>query len=371
MPTTSVRDLVIHGNDLVAATYGRSFWILDDISPLRQINEDVSMATTYLYKPGKALRVRRDLNGDTPIPPELPAGTNPPDGALIDYYLDTPASSEIKMEIYDSAGKLVRELSSKAEPPSKEPPPNVPEYWLAHPEPLSTHAGMNRFTWDLHYNSPPVVRHEYPMSALYENTPAEPVGAIALPGKYEVRLTVNGQLYKQAFELAMDPRVDVTPAALAQEFDLTQNVIDLVGQSYGGYDQALRLHDQITSLEGKPEASPHLPALKELDQKVMKLQGSQLGGPGGGGAAGSKPKPTFVLLNRELGSLATMVDSADTAPTDAMKTAYSDYCRDLGSVVTNWNELLKSDLGGLNEQLSKEHLSVLRATALSEPSKCH
>jgi photosystem II stability/assembly factor-like uncharacterized protein len=332
MPVTSVRDMVVHGDDLVVCTYGRAFWVLDDLTPLRQIDRPIN--TTFLFKPEKAIRIRRDQNGDTPIPPELPAGTNPPDGALIDYYLNASPNSDIQMAIYDSNGNLVRELSSKPEPKSTEPPPNVPEYWLARPAALPLKAGLNRFVWDLRYASPPVVRHEYPISALYENTPAEPVGAIATPGKYEVRLTVNGQTYKQSLELTMDPRVDVSPAALTQEFTLEQTVQGLVKQSYEAYHQALLLHE---SLEKIPEA-------KDLDAKVVKLQGSQVGGPGGGGAAGGKPNPTFVLLNRELGSLATAVDSADTGPTEAMRTAYSDYCNDLAKLATAWNDLVRNEL---------------------------
>jgi hypothetical protein len=249
---------------------------------------------------------------------------------LIDYYLHAAPSGDIKIEIYDAGGKLVRELSSKPEPKSTEPLPNVPEYWLANPKPLPLKAGLNRFVWDLHYASPPVVRHEYPISALYENTPAEPLGAVAQPGKYEVRLTVNGKTYKQPLELTMDPRVDVAPAELAEEFTLEQTVQTLVVQSYEDYHEALVLHEALAKI---PEA-------KEVDAKVVKLQGSQAGGPGGGGAAGGKPKPTFVLLNRELGALATAVDSADAAPTAAMRTAYTDYCHDLTSVVKDWNRLL-------------------------------
>jgi len=337
----------VHGDDLVAATYGRAFWILDDLSPLRQMDSKVYSAKTLLFKPAKAMRVRRDQNGDTPIPRELPAGTNPPGGALMDDYMETPAASEIKIGIYDAAGKLVRELSSKEAEASKEPPPNVPEYWLAHPEPLTNHAGMNRIVWDLHYAAPPVVRHELPMSALYENTPSEPEGALALPGKYEVRLTANGQTYKQTLEVKMDPRVDVSPQALAKEFGIEQSVIQLVTESYGGYHQAVVLHEAIAGVE----------ELKELDKKVMELEGSQSGG---GGNQGGKPKPTFVLLNRELGSLATLVDSADAAPTEGMKTAVSDYCRDLRTVVAGWNELMK------DEELRKRKLGEV----LSLPVGC-
>src|SRR6202040_3137588 len=125
---------------------------------------------------------------------------NPPNGALIDYDLRSTPAQDITLAIYDTAGQLVRQFSSKPEPASTEPPPNVPDYWLARPEPLSKNAGMHRFVWDLHYGSPPALRHEYPISALYGNTPGEPLGALALPGKYEVRLTVNGRTLKQPLE---------------------------------------------------------------------------------------------------------------------------------------------------------------------------
>ncbi len=149
---------------------------------------------------------------------------------------------------------------------------------------------------------------------------------------------------------------------------MEQNVVKLVSESYGDYHEALLLHEALIALEKKPEAQPILPALKALGGKIVKLQGSATGGPGGGGgAAGVKPKPTFVLLNRELGSLATLVDSADAAPTEAMGTAYSDYCRDLASVATGWNELLKSDLPPLNQQLGTAQLSPLNASPLAVP----
>ncbi len=197
MPTTSVRDLVVHGDDLVAATYGRAFWILDDVTPLRQIDRTVSSAPAFLFHPGKALRVRLDLNQDTPIPPDMPAGQNPPNGAIVDYWVASEPSQDIQLAIYDSAGQLVRQYSTKAEEAEKEPPPNVPDYWVGHPDPLTKSAGMNRFVWDLRYAAPPVLRHEYPISALYQNTPGLPLGAMVTPGNYKVRLTVNGRTFEQ------------------------------------------------------------------------------------------------------------------------------------------------------------------------------
>ena len=374
MPTVSVRDMVIHGNDLVAATYGRAFWILDDLTPLRQIGRDMARADVHLYAPEKAIRVRMDMNGDTPLPPEMPAGTNPPNGALIDYFVRSEPSEDVTLAIYDVSGRLVRQFSRKPEPASTEPPPNVPDYWLARPEPLPKQAGMNRFLWDLHYTSPDALRHDYAISALYGNTPGDPLGPLALPGKYEVRLTVNGRTYKQALEIGMDPRVDVSDNALVQEFELEKRVSSFVTQSYGYHHQAVEMRAALArtqkDLERKKEQSPDvIKALKDLDGKAQQLEGAEQFG-GGGGGRGGRPKPTFALLNRELGSLATVIDGQDAAPTPAMQTAFEDYCNDLTTVANKWNDLLKTDLPKVNDSLTKVKMSALTASPLSPPASC-
>ena len=145
MPTTSVRDLVVHGDDLVAATYGRAFWILDDLTPLRQIDNKLGDVEAFLFRPEKALRVRLDQNQDTPLPPEMPAGQNPPNGAILDFYLKSEPAQDVTLAIYDSAGRVVREFSTRAEKQESEPPPNVPDYWLGHPEPLTKKPGHESF----------------------------------------------------------------------------------------------------------------------------------------------------------------------------------------------------------------------------------
>ena len=305
MPTTSVRDLVVHGDDLVAATYGRAFWILDDLTPLRQIDASTAATAALLFRPERALRARLDLNQDTPLPPEMPAGQNPPNGAILDYYLSTSPAKDITLEIYDSAGKLVRQYSTKADAPSAEPPPNVPDYWIGHPEPLTRNSGMNRFVWDLRYAPPPVLRHEYPISALYQGTPGLPLGAIATPGTYRVKLQVNGRTYEQPLTVAMDPRVDVSNEALAQQLDLESKIIDLVAESYDFYHKALLVRQTLAGDQKELEkhAGAALTTLKDFDQKAMRLQGSDTGF-GGGAGRGVKQAPAFAPLNRNLGSLA-------------------------------------------------------------------
>jgi hypothetical protein len=342
MPTCSVRDLVIHGDDLVAATYGRAFWVLDDLTPLRQMDRAVSTSQTFLFRPEKALRVRLDLNQDTPLPPEMPAGENPPNGAILDYYLASAPASDITLEILDAAGKLVRQYSTAAEAASTEPPPNVPDYWIGHPEPLTKQAGMNRFVWDLRYAAPPVLRHEYPISALYGNTPGLPLGAMVTPGNYRVRLTVNGRALEQPLTVAMDPRVDVTNDALGRQLSLEGKVIDLVAASFENHRKAAELRRSIATA-----------GLKDLDQKLARLEGNDGGFGGGGGGRGGRQAPTFAALNRNLGSLASVIDGQDAAPTPAMQTAYEGYCKELTTVVESWNDLLKTDLAGANADLAK------------------
>ncbi|MBS1856443.1 MAG: hypothetical protein JST11_13835 [Acidobacteria bacterium] len=372
MPTTSVRDLAVHGDDLVAATYGRAFWILDDVTPLRQIDRNVSTSAALLFRPQKALRVRLDLNQDTPLPPEMPAGENPPNGAILDYYLASAPDQDVVLAIYDSAGQLVRQFSTRTGEQTPEPPPNVPDYWLGHPAPLTKNAGLNRFVWDLHGEAPPVLRHEYAISALYGNTPALPLGALVTPGEYRVRVTVNGRTYEQPLVVAMDPRVDVSSEALRDEHRLETKIIDLVAVSYESYRKALSLRQKLAA--GEKELEKHaaaaenaLKVLKEFDQKAMRLQGSE-GAFGGGGGRGGPRTPAFAALNRDLGSLATVVDSQDAAPTPVMSSAYEHYCADLATAAQSWNDLVKTDLPKLNAELAKGNLSPVAAVTVAVPS---
>ncbi len=372
MPTTSVRDLVVHGDDLVAGTYGRAFWILDDLTPLRQVDTKLVSSAAFLFRPEKALRVRRDQNQDTPLPPEMPAGENPPDGAIIDFYMGSAPRQDIALEIYDSAGKLVRQYSSKPEALSTEPRPNVPDYWLAHPEPLTRDSGMNRFVWDLRYSAPPVLRHEYPISALYQGTPGLPLGALVTPGTYRVKLQVNGRTYEQPLTVALDPRVDVSTAALVQQLDLESKILDLVAQSYEFYHKALLVRQTLAGDQKELEkhadrASSAMSAVKEFDQKAMRLQGSDTGF-GGGGGRGGRQAPAFAPLNRNLGSLASIVDGQDAAPTPAMQSAYEEYCRDLASAAQGWNTLIRNELPGVNGELEKQRVGAVAATPMQVPS---
>ncbi len=189
LPNTSYRDIAIHGNDLVVATYGRGFWILDDCSPLRQVSAAMASQAAHLFAPGEAIRVRRNVNGDTPFPPEVPHAANPPLGAIIYYYLGAKPAGTITLEVADATGHVVRHMSSAPIPPLPDPPPPVPDYWLEKPKPMPTEIGTNRTTWNLRYDNPPAFVHNFAqvMGAVAGDTPASPEGPLALPGVYTLQ----------------------------------------------------------------------------------------------------------------------------------------------------------------------------------------
>jgi hypothetical protein len=204
LPTSPVNDLVVKNNDLLIATHGRSFWILDDIAPLRQLTGQIASADAHLFAPSMAYRFPRNNNTDTPLPPEEPAGQNPPDGAILYYWLKTPAP--VTIEILDTTNRVVRRFSSDDKPAPPDPALNVPTYWLRIYQPPSAAAGMHRLVWDLH-GAPPAQggRGEPPISAIIHDTPARQ-GEWMPPGEYSVRLTFNGRTYTQPLLVKPDPR---------------------------------------------------------------------------------------------------------------------------------------------------------------------
>lgn len=237
MPATSIRDLIIKDDDVVIGTHGRSFWILDDITPLRQMAPRVMTAPAHLFKPQTAIRFRWNKNTDTPIPQEEPAGENPPDGAIINYTLGV-AARHVTLEILTSSGKLVHRYASDDPPQDTLPGTNVPSYWVRPWQPLRRDAGMHRFTWDVRYATPAVLNFGYPIAAAYRNTPREPRGVWVLPGTYRVRLTVDGQSYEQPLVVKIDPRVKTSQAGLTEQFAWSMKVDSLLRVNMGALEQA-------------------------------------------------------------------------------------------------------------------------------------
>lgn len=218
MPCTSIRDLVIKDEDIVVGTHGRSFWILDNITPLRQLNAALLNASSILYKPQTAYRVRWNMNTDTPLPQEEPAGQNPPDGAIIDYYL-AENKSEVSLEILDSKNNMVRKYTS-SDLPDLVTPGNVPPYWIRPQQILSAKAGAHRFTWDMHY-TPIESNNGYPIAATFMNTAPNPSSPWVMPGSYLAKLIVDGTVFTHRFMVKMDPRVTTSVAELQRQHDLS------------------------------------------------------------------------------------------------------------------------------------------------------
>jgi photosystem II stability/assembly factor-like uncharacterized protein len=362
LPATSMRDLVIHGDDLVVGTHGRSFWILDDITPLRQINRDLANSDRVLFKPADAYRLRRDVNTDTPLPPEVPAGQNPPDGAIIDYYLRANSLTAVTLEVLDSSGKALRSFSSADKPEvtwdqlNKEL--NVPLYWIRPPQVLSAQAGAHRFIWNLRTAPPESVFHDYPISAIPHDTPREPVGALVLPGTYTVQLQAGDQTILQKFEVKMDPRVSVTPEGLAQQFQLETQTIDAMNSSFASLEQVRAVRGQLKDRAVHASEGSLAKAIAEFDEKIRGFEGgARRFGPSAEGQA------SFARLNGELAQLLAYVDSADAAPTPRAMKAFAMLQHSLGDLTDNWNEVKSKDIPLLNDQLRKANLPPVEFNA--------
>jgi photosystem II stability/assembly factor-like uncharacterized protein len=266
MPATSIRDLVVKDDDLVVGTHGRSFWILDDITPLRQLAPPALQEAAFLFAPEEAWRFRWNKNTDTPLPPDEPAGENPPDGAILHYFLKGPAAGTVSLEIVDAGGTVVRRYRSDDPPQAPIEGRNIPDYWIRPPQPLSTPAGLHRFVWDLHYPPPAVLERSYPIAAIYRNTPAEPRGPWALPGEYTVRLTVGGRTVTRPLRLKMDPRVKASPDDLRAQLERSQEIARDLARSV----EAL---DKVKKERGRIQEGPTASELAQAEAKLTSLNG--------------------------------------------------------------------------------------------------
>lgn len=230
LPTTSVRDLVVHDDDLVAATSGRGIWILDDIEPLREASAALAGQAVHLYKPAPAVRFRLSLYPAEARPPELPHAANPPTGAIVDYWLGAKPSEPVMLDVYTAGGKLVRHYSS-ADKPAKMPPGNFPDYWKSPPNILPASPGAHRFVWDMHYMPPTWPGAHWGRPPVLHRTPRGPQGPLVLPGHYRVVLTVDGKRYEEPLTIEPDPNAHASPAALKANFDLALAIEDTIDRN--------------------------------------------------------------------------------------------------------------------------------------------
>ena len=354
LPHTSMRDLWIHDSDLIVATHGRSFWILDDITSLRQVTEKVAEASAWLAKSAPAYRVRRDTNTDTPLPPDEPAAENPPDGAVLDYFLGTPASGTVTLEILDAKGKLVRRYTSTDKPDLAEEDLKtlaIPLYWVRKPRVLPATAGMHRWIWDLHYAPPESLRREFPISAVPHDTPRLPLGPSALPGLYTVKLTVNGNSYTAPLTVKMDPRVKTGQAGLEQQFAAESELASLLTRSTEAVHEARSVSEQIEKLSRDAGESVRQ-SLTALDKSLKAVLGS-------GGAPAPK-EPTLAQVNGQVSGLYGDVAGVDAAPTAAQLTAVTTARANSSSALARWNALKKTEIPALNRELHRAGLAEIR-----------
>jgi photosystem II stability/assembly factor-like uncharacterized protein len=360
LPHTSMRDLAIHSDDLIVATHGRSFWILDDITPLRQLNEQIAKSPAFLFQPQEALRWRWDRNPDTPLPPETPAGKNPPDGAILDYYLATAANGPVTLEIVDSTGATVRRYSSTDQPLpmdkiAAEHP--IPMYWVRPSRILSAGQGMHRFVWDLHGEAPKSLNKEFPISAIPHDTPLLPLGAWALPGSYTVKLTVNGKQLTQPLSLKMDPRVKTPLSDLQAQAALQAGAVSGMNQSFDALSQVqsvrAQLKESLAKAKGKLADS-----LEDLDKQCAALAGATTSTFFGTPPSGKQPE-NFSTLNQHFGQLLGFADSADAAPTTQANKVYAELAKELESLLKRWDDLKQNSVPKLSSDLQKAGLVAI------------
>jgi photosystem II stability/assembly factor-like uncharacterized protein len=359
LPATSVRDLVVHGDDLVIATHGRSLWVLDNVTTLRQISAQTAAAEAWLFRPQTAYRVRPGSDQGTPVPLDEPLAMNPPDGAVLDYYLREKSATPVQLEILDAEGKLVRRFASDDELPKANPKEMVISMdWVRDEAALPAEGGMHRFVWDLHY----------PLAKTVHRSFDGPTGPWAVPGDYTVKLTVNGKSSSQPLLLKMDPRVATPQAALVHEFEAASRITARLGEVSAVIEEAKYLRKQIEARSKETASNADLArALARLDQEISDLAGSHRDddfGLFGLSLPGGEPV-TLDQVSTAWSGLLLIAESADAAPAADAAAAIERWDAASQSVLTRW-EVLKGNEAGVNSLLLQLGLPPLR-TASSVP----
>lgn len=346
MAASSVRDLVVKDDDLVAATHGRGFWILDNITPLRQIDARTADSEAVLLAPADAWRVRWNTNTDTPLPPDEPTAPNPPEGAAIDYYLKSASAAPITLEILAPDGSVARRYSS-ADPvtPLPDPPTNapLPLYWYRRPQPLSAGAGMHRFMWDVHYQ--PLAagggRGGLPIAAVPYDTAVPPSTPWVAPGAYTVRLTAAGRSYTQPITVRADPRVKTPAAALEQVYSLSKEMYVSAAAAQAAARDAASLRRQVAEVRGKAQGAA-APALADFDKKADAAAAAL------SGAASASARAMAFLQEADVQPTAVQLDAIDKAR------------RAVADAIAAWKVVSGPDMTSLNAALKEAGLPAIK-----------
>ena len=374
LPTATVTDLAIHGADLVASTFGRGLWILDDISALRQWSAKLAESPAQFFQPEPALRAHWDNYPDTPLQTETPAARNPADGAVLQYFQKSPSKSELALDIYDQQGNLVRHYSSRGVQETI-PPPNVPEYWFYPPDALPNQAGINRFVWDLHYAHPTALPYGYfgarlkyteytlPDHSVPGETPrVQPPGPLAAPGTYDLVFTREGKSYKQKLQVLPDPRVHIGQEDYAAQLALSRKISAWMEDTAHAFQAVLALHEEYDARKKSLAANPPkevTDAMGEFENQLHALED------------GNAEAPGFGILNRDLGHDLVMVQSADLRPADSAVNAVNASCQSIAKNVAAWNKLNSETLLAINKLLAGQNVHALPvASAASAVPTC-
>jgi hypothetical protein len=314
LPTTWVRDLLVHDGDLIAATQGHGIWILDDVAPLRELGPSILAKPAHLFTPATAIRMRENENKDTPPPPSTPVGENPPTGAVLDYWLGEGAGGPVTLTVKDAAVRVLRRFSSDDPPDSIAAEFRYFEAgWLGQPARLEPTPGMHRFVWDLRLPRPKALSYEYSIAAIWQvGTPLEPRGPLVLPARYTVNLTAGGKDYSAPLVVRLDPRVHVTPAALKAQLALLETMDSTL-------DAAVAAHAVIAgALAKKGSLAPGVAdSLSAVDA-------------GTNGISGVAATLAFLI---------TAVGGADGAPTQGDRDAFAAYRGKLEVLLARWRRL--------------------------------
>jgi photosystem II stability/assembly factor-like uncharacterized protein len=354
LPHTSMRDLSIHDDDLILATHGRSIWILDDISRLRQL--PAAPARALLLRPAPAYRVYRSTWSDTPLPPDEPLAANPPPGAIIEFFLPRVARHPVILEVFDAHGDLVRRFRSDDTPePTAEQLARelIPQYWLEPPRVLPAGEGMHRWVWDLRYAAPVSVTHGYPISAVPHATPRGPQGPLALPGSYRVRLTVDDQHFEAPLVVRPDPRVALPSGALEQQLRLARRLAALLTESSRTVLAAQSEQAQLKSLAPAGAAAD---AVHAYAQRLTELLGPETKGE----EPGASSSAALPDVQEHIATLYAEVTRGDGVPTAAQLSATDGAERALTPLLGDWQKL-QADLPELNQRLRAAKLAAIRA----------
>jgi photosystem II stability/assembly factor-like uncharacterized protein len=363
LPTAWVRDLLVHDNDLIAATQGRAIWVLDDVTPLRQASAAIARAPAHLYTPATTVRVRANENKDTPLPPETPLGKNPPAGALIDYRLAHAAKGPVTLEIRDGAGALVRRFSSADKPAELDADRYFAKGWLRPCAPLSAAAGAHRFVWDLRYARPQAIQYGYSISTSWDSdTPVTPEGPMALPGTYQLTLHVDGKSYQALLKVVMDPReTAVTQAELTAGLAFSQEIGKQLLQVWQNYGQVQAVRKQLTALDGKLAGDAAHATQRASVEALLKQTAPLVSGSG-------ENSMNLRAINDGLTDIATDVEGADRAPTDGQRQVVAASAARYGKASARWQQLRENDLARLNQNLRGAGQAAVK---VPEPDQIH